>query len=383
MIEPSEHRPTQAIVDLNAISHNVKQVMKGMKEDQVLFATVKANGYGHGAEQVARAAMEAGAKGLCVASVDEAIELRKCGLIQVPILVLGLTDPKGIAEILHYHITITVSSADFFAQAYQQLEDTDQLSLLNLYKLPFHLALDTGMSRIGLASVEEVEDFKAAVADLDWVHWEGAFTHFSTAGGGDPEYVEFQWANWLKLSQYLPVGLCYKHFANSAMGMWYNDKEPHSDIVRLGISMYGIDPKDQLPSPGFDLQPAFQLISELVYVKQIKKGTKVSYGATYEAQEDEWIGTVPMGYADGWFRRYNKVPLLIAGQACPVVGIINMDQLMVKLPKELPVGTLVTFIGVDGALENHVSQLAIDLDTISYEILCGIGPRVPRIYLKD
>ncbi|WP_124057869.1 alanine racemase [Vaginisenegalia massiliensis] len=382
MIEPSEHRPTQAIVDLNAIQHNVKQVLATMQPNQVLYATVKANGYGHGAEQVARAAMEAGAQGLCVASVDEAIELRKSGLIQVPILVLGLTDPRGIAEILHYHITITVSSADFFVEAYQQLADTDQLSLLSLYQLPFHLALDTGMSRIGLTSVAEIEAFKATVASYDWIDWQGAFTHFSTAGGGDPTYIDYQWEKWLELTAVLPEEVSLRHFANSAMGMWY-PKQPQSDIVRLGISMYGLDPKDQIPSPGFDLKPALQLISEIVYVKQVPKGTKISYGATYEASQDEWIATIPMGYADGWFRRYKAVDVLIDGQACPVVGIINMDQMMVKLPKAYPVGTLVTFIGDDGGLTNHVSDLARKLDTISYEILCGIGPRVPRIYLKD
>ena len=381
-MEYSDHRPTQAIVDLSAIRHNVERIQQQLDPRQEIYATVKADGYGHGAIPVAHAALKAGATGLAVATVDEGIELRSQGFSQVPILILGLTDPRGIGEILHYNLTITVSQADFFRLAYDQLEETDQLNLLKLTPLNFHLALDTGMGRIGLRTIEEIADFKAALADYPWAHWQGVFTHMATAGGGPEDYIEEQYQRWESLLTAVPDTVEYRHLANSAMGSWYNQYP--TDIVRLGISMYGIDPKDD-PSQAVsrDLQPALQLISEIIYVKKIEKGSKVSYGATYEAQEDEWVATVPIGYADGWLRYYQGVDLIVNGQRCPILGRINMDQLMIKLPEYYEVGTTVTLIGTDHQETNHVSDIAKAVGTIGYEVLTSIGPRVPRIYLDE
>lgn len=382
MIDYSDHRPTQAIVDLTAIRHNIKLIKEQLKDKQQIYATVKANGYGHGAVPIARSALQAGATGLAVATVDEGIELRSQGFSQVPILILGLTDPRGIAEILHYNLTVTVSHLDFFKQAYQQLEETDQLGLLNLSKLTFHLALDTGMGRIGLQTIEEVEAFKDGIQAYPWANWEGVFTHFATAGGGPTDYIKEQYARWVELTDVIPAEVAIRHIANSGMGVWH--LEYPTDIVRLGIAMYGIDPKDEFGNPVTkDLKPALQLVSELIYVKQVKKGSKISYGATYEASEDEWIGTIPIGYADGWQRRYQPISLIVDGQACPVVGTINMDQMMIRLPREYPIGTNVTLIASDAEGSNHVSTIAQQVGTISYEVLTSIGSRVPRIYLSE
>ena len=382
MIDYSDHRPTQAIVDLTAIRHNIQLVESQLKDNQQIYATVKADGYGHGAVPIARAALQAGATGLAVATVDEGIELRSQGFSQVPILILGLTDPRGIAEILHYNLTITVSHLDFFKLAYEQLEETNQLGLLNLSKLTFHLALDTGMGRIGLRSVEETEAFKAGIKAYPWTNWEGVFTHFSTAGGGPEEYIEEQYNKWVELTEAIPEEVKVRHIANSGMGMWHLNYP--TDIVRLGIAMYGIDPKDDLDNPiTKELRPALQLVSELIYVKKVEKGSKVSYGATYEASEDEWIGTIPIGYADGWLRHYKGISLNVDGHACPIVGTINMDQLMIRLPREYPIGTNVTLIGTDYKGTNHASTIAKEVGTIGYEILTSIGPRVTRVYLDD
>lgn len=399
MIEPSEHRPTQAIIDLNAIKHNIQLLKDRLSSEQQVYATVKANAYGHGGVAVSQAALEAGANGLAVATVDEGIELRKNGLSRVPILVLGLTDPYGIAEILHYNLTITVSDAVFFDKAYQQLKLMGQTKLLDLYPLTFHLALDTGMGRIGLRTREEVKEFIQAIQVYDWLDWEGVFTHFSTAGGGDEGYIETQWASWTELLKVVPNDVKLKHFSNSAMALWHNDeRSPKSDIVRFGISMYGIDPKDEIPiryqsclsqattlkeNITDDLKVAMQLISEIIYVKQLPVHSKVSYGASYETKEDEWIATIPIGYGDGWLRAYCNSVILVDGNACPIVGVINMDQLMIKLPKYYPVGTVVTLIGEDGELFNHPSVIAEKAKTIGYEIVTNIGPRVPRVYLSE
>lgn len=382
MSRASEHRPTVAIIDLDAITHNVKEMRRYLAENQQLYAVVKADAYGHGAVPVAQAAYAAGADGFAVATVDEGIELRRAGLLAVPILVMGLSDPRGIAEILHYQLTPVVGDASWFAQAYQQLEENRQLHLLKGRPLKFHLALDTGMGRIGLRTVQEVELFAQTVALLDWVEWEGVTTHFSTAGGGPVTYVEYQWQQWQQLLTAVPEMVKVRHYANSAMGVWFKH-QPASSIERFGIAMYGMHPKDEAGSLPIDVRPAFTLLSEIVYVKELPAGQRVSYGATYETQGDEWIATVPIGYADGWFRHYQSVDLLVDGQACPVVGTINMDQLMIRLPKYYPVGTTVTLIGRDHSLDNHASDIARKVGTISYEIFCGIGERVPRVYIQE
>lgn len=382
MFANNDHRPTQAIVNLDAIKNNIRWIRSQMQEQQVLGATVKANAYGHGAVPVAKAALEAGADYLLVATVDEGIELRENGIKQAPILILGLTQAQGIAEILHYNLTITVSSATFFQEALDQLLKTQQENLLESKSLSFHLALDTGMGRIGLRSQEEIHAFSQAVKAYDWANWEGVFTHFATAGGGPADYIDQQYEAWLDFLQAVPEEVTFRHFANSGMAIWQKDRP--SDMVRWGISMYGIDPRDQVNEASTQaLEPALDLVSEIVYVKKVSKGTKISYGATYEAQEDEWIATIPIGYADGWLRHYRALPIIVDGHACPVVGVINMDQLMIRLPDYYPVGTTVTLIGRDGQVINHVAQMAQEIDTISYEILTTIGQRVPRIYLNN
>ena len=404
MYRASEHRSTQVVVDLEAIKHNIQFYRSEILDHQKVYAVVKADAYGHGAIAVAKAALQAGVEGLCVATVDEAISLRKAGIADAKILVLGLTSPLGIAEILLYDITVTVAGLDFFELAYQQLVHSNQESLLDDYSLKIHLKLDTGMSRIGLRKVSEVEAFTAGVSDYPWVDWQGVFTHFATAGSGSAEYIDFQWHNWEQLMQVIPDTVKIKHFDNSIMGL-HEKIGKHSDIVRLGIGQYGIDGRDLIPehlvtdqqlaeyrlnksqlkmsseAQLSKLKPAFQLMSELSYVKKVEKGTCISYGASYQSLEDEWIGTIPIGYADGWLRAYNKVPILINGYPCPVVGVINMDQLMVRLPQPFPVGTEVTLIGRDGNNYNHPSLVAYLAGTISYEIFTTIGDRVPRVYI--
>ncbi|MCR8969548.1 alanine racemase [Facklamia sp. 7083-14-GEN3] len=404
MYRASEHRPTQAVVSLENIKHNIKLYQNKKASHQQIYAVVKANAYGHGAIPVAKVALEAGVDGLCVATVDEAIQLRKAGLTNTPILVMGLTLPYGIAEILYYDLTITVSDLSFFEQAFYQLKKNQQENLLKDNQLKFHLKLDTGMSRVGVRTKEEVLAFVEGVKDYSWLDWQGVFTHFATAGGGPLSYIDYQWERWQDLIPYIPDFVSLRHFDNSAMGL-HPAIGDHSDIIRLGISMYGLSSRDSVPdnlvtdrqiaayhldkdslrstnpNSELNLKPAFQLLSELSYVKKVEKGTRISYGASYESPEDEWIGTIPIGYADGWLRAYANIPVLVEGYPCPVLGVINMDQLMIRLPKEFAVGTEVTLIGQDGNYNNHPSLLAHMAGTISYEMLSCISERVPRVYI--
>lgn len=393
MYRGSDHRPTQAIVDLAAIRHNVDTLIKQLNPYQELHVSVKADAYGHGAVPVSRASLEAGATGLLVATVDEGIELREAGIHHVPIMVMGLTDPLGIAELIHYQLTVTVTSLDFFKLAYEQLESSDELYLLEERPdeddhlggapLKVHLSLDTGMGRIGLRDQASIREFAEGIQAYPWVEWQGVFTHIATAAGGPEEYIHYQMAQWEHLLQAVPESVKTRHFANSGMGLWHNDQY-QSDIVRAGVCIYGIDPKDNLEDEVTgEYQLAMELISELVYVKQLPAGSKISYGATYTCEADEWIGTVPIGYADGWVRAYAGTPLLVNGYECPVVGVINMDQLMIRLPHEMLVGTTVTLIGHDGGKFNSPSDIALAAGTIGYEIVTCLTKRIPRIYLNE
>lgn len=374
----NEHRPTQAIIDLGAIQTNLKTIQEHYSEDIITYVAVKANAYGHGAVEVAKAALDVGVEGLFVATVDEGIELRQAGITNVPILVTGLTDPRGIAEVFDYDLTLTVSGIAFFEKAVDQLTTTQQRHLLDK-ELPIHLALDTGMGRIGLQKPEEILAFIKGLEAYPWVRWEGVFTHFSTASGGPKDYIDTQWERWQDLLKVVPEEVTYRHHANTAMA-YLTDDYP-TDIARIGIGMYGIDAEDRSPDP-YGLVPALSLVSAIIYVKEVDPGRFISYGATYKTQEKEWIATIPLGYADGWFRRYQNFDVLVQGKKCPVVGRINMDQLMVRLPKEFPVGTTVTFIGQNSGQSNHVSDLARVADTIGYEVVCGISDRVPRVHVN-
>lgn len=380
MIGYSEHRPTVIMISNQAIRHNLSQAKKQIRSDQQIYAVVKADAYGHGAVEVSLIAQEEGVDGLAVATVDEGITLRRAG-IDLPILVLGLTDPRGIAEVLYYDITITVSSLAYFERAYQQLQQTQQLHLLAQYDLTVHLALDTGMGRIGLSTDEEIQAFVEGISVYDWVDWQGVFTHFATAADGSKLYMDKQWQRWKAWMRLIPDNVTCRHYANSAVA-FQSQFATDSDIVRIGIAMYGVDPSDHDPS-GYNLQPALSLISEIIYVKQIHAGMSVSYGASYTAQETEWVATIPIGYADGWLRHYQSVPILIHGQACPILGVINMDQMMVRLPCYYPIGTTVTIIGRDGRLNNTVSRIAQHIGTIGYEVVANLSPRIPRMYLEE
>lgn len=390
-----DHRVNQAVIYLDRLRHNIAYLKGRMSPGQRLYGVVKANAYGHGILEISQAALAYGVQGLMVATVDEGIQLRQAGIREAEIIVLGLTDPRGIAEVLAYDLTLTVAQGDFFARAWDQLESMGQTALLEDQPLKVHLKIDTGMGRIGLRKGEEIQVFAQQVAACSWVQWLGAFTHFATAAGGDPAYMDLQWDRWLQLQAFLPDSVTDRHYSNSAMGLW-QQRVPYSTIFRAGIAMYGYDPKDQLmagmaqayhldnglPVNGQDeLQPILEWQAEISYVKQVQRGDWISYGSSYQAQEDQWIATVSVGYGDGWFRHYGGFPLLVDGQACPIVGVVNMDQMMVRLPGYYPPGTPVTLLGRSGDCYNHASVLAQEAGTISYEILTAISPRVQRIYI--
>jgi alanine racemase (EC 5.1.1.1) len=363
-------RPTWAEIDLDAIRENVQAIRRLLPDQTEIMAVVKADGYGHGAYETAISALEAGAKMLAVALLEEGIVLRKKG-IDVPILVLGYCPPEyaGVAE--SYQISLTVYQAGWLEKAVSFIKN----------RLPVHIKCDTGMGRIGIRDVEELDQLLGVLRETEKFEVEGIFTHFAKADSRDEAYYFYQLDRFRNFLKHLDRRPKWIHASNSAGALLH--REGLFNLVRIGIAMYGLSPsediKDLLPIP---LREAFSLHSRLVHVKQVEKGSKIGYGCTYEAKDDEWIGTVPIGYADGWLRRLQGHTVLIDGRRAPIVGRICMDQCMVRLPGPYPVGTPVTLIGKMGDDRISVDEIADRLGTINYEVVCLIRDRVPRVYKK-
>jgi alanine racemase len=365
-------RDTWAEVDLDCISENVASVKRILPPEVNIFAVVKANAYGHGDIQVAETALNAGASYLAVAFMDEAIALRNKG-ITAPILVLGATRPEDAPIAVKHGITITVFQEQWLKEAAKYLA-ADQ-------KLFIHLKLDTGMGRIGVRSKRELLAMEQLISEDHRLVLEGVFTHFATADELDQTYFEKQVQEFNELLSVIKVRPKYIHSSNSAAAIRFPNV--HFNGVRLGIAMYGLTPSKEMENEiPFDLKEAFALKSKLVQVKRLAKGDKVSYGATYEAEDEVWVGTIPIGYADGWIRRLQGQVVLVDGKRAPIIGRICMDQCMIQLPYELPIGTTVTLIGRQDDQFISVNEIAEKLETINYEVPCIISNRVPRLYKK-
>lgn len=367
------YRDTWAEVDLDCISDNVKAIKNYLPEEVDIIAVVKANAYGHGDDQTAQAALKAGAKYLAVAFMDEAIALRKKG-ITAPILVLGATRPQDAMVAAENQITLTIFQSDWLNEAKAHLGQDQKLLL--------HVKLDTGMGRIGIRNKVELKQVVQILKSEDIFVLEGIFTHFATADELELSYFQRQLDTFIEMLNVLEKRPRYVHCSNSAAALRFPDAL--FNAVRIGIAMYGLTPsRDMEPEIPVPLKEAFMLKSRLVHVKKLQKGEKVSYGATYEAQEEEWIGTLPIGYADGWIRKLQGQEVLVEGKRVPIVGRICMDQCMIRLPGNVPVGTTVTLIGAQNGKFISVNEIAEKLDTINYEITCMIASRVPRLYKQD
>lgn len=362
----SYHRPTKIVVDLQAIQQNLKNEL-AHNQGKDIFVAVKANGYGHGAVAVSKAALEVGVTGLCVATIDEAIELRENG-IDAPILCLGIIDISVIPLAITYDIAVPVATLDWLHAANEMLTTTP---------LKLHIAVDTGMGRIGFLTVEEVKEAALFIEQAPAMTWEGIFTHFSTADQEEDMYWQKQNQRFKEILEHLPRLPHYVHVSNSATSLWHDDL---GNMVRFGIAMYGLNPSGTAMTASYPLQPALSLVSQLVQVKKVPKGEGIGYGKTYETSEMEWIGTVPIGYADGYLRKMQGFHVLVEGEFCEIVGRVCMDQLMIRLPKPVATGTRVTLIGKDKDKEITLQEVADYLDTIHYEVICSFSERIPRKY---
>ncbi|WP_431801673.1 alanine racemase [Halobacillus andaensis] len=375
MSQEPYYRDTWAEVNLSNIDFNIKELRRRLKEETGIYAVVKANGYGHGDIQVAEQALESGADRIAVNLLDEAIRLRKSG-ITAPVLVMGWIRPEDAVIASEYDVAVTAFQKEWFEQV-----ETEKLKS----PLKIHMKWDTGMGRIGIRTTEEMDGVLAEINKEPYFELDAIFTHFATADEGETSYFLEQEKRLEELLLHFEKagqeGVAI-HSGNSAASMRFPDRM--KQFVRFGISMYGLYPSSDVKKERpIELRPAFSLHSQLVHVKKVQAGESLSYGATYTTTSEEWIGTVPVGYADGWIRKLQGFEVLVDGKRQPIVGRICMDQFMIRLDQEYSIGSKVTLIGKQKEAEVHMDDVAEHLETINYEIPCTISYRVPRMYVKN
>ena len=368
------YRRVCAYINRDAVIHNITNIKAAVKPDTKLMPVIKADGYGHGAVEMARLLVPF-ADYFAVAIIEEAINLRENG-IDKPILLLGYTSPEFFETAIKNNVTVTI----FTLEDARKLSKTAQ-KLGMVAKM--HIAVDTGMRRIGFLPDEDSADIVKEISQLEALKLEGAFTHFATADEADKGFSLMQaelFQGFRKMLEDRNVKIDIYHVSNSAAIMELRDY--NFDMVRPGIILYGLYPSDEVDRNTLDLKPVMELETHVAYIKDIKKGDTVSYGRTYTAEKDMRVATIPVGYADGYPRlASNKGRVIINGKYAPVLGRVCMDQFMVDVTDidDVKVGDVVILIGSKGECNITADELAKNAQTINYEIVCGVSKRVPRV----
>lgn len=360
---------TYAEINLESVKQNIREIKKLLSPNTKFMAVVKANAYGHGAVAVSQAASEAGADHLAVAHLKEALELREAGVVH-PILILTESPTSVMDEIVHYKLTQTIYS-------YSEAKALSDEAVKRKSTAKVHVKVDTGMGRVG-ALPSEAAALIQKISSLPNLEIEGLFTHFARAEEQADTYTKDQYEKFKALLPKFP-NIKIKHAANSAGTLFH--PETHLDMVRVGIMMYGLLPQGN-SHRSIKLLPALSLKTRVVYTKRVPAGTPLSYGGIFTTKKETTIATLPVGYADGYSRRLsNRARILINGKRYPVVGNITMDMILVDAGDDkVQVGDEAVLIGNQGAESISADEIAGLLDTISYEVVCSIGKRVPRIY---
>ena len=371
-------RPVWAEVDLNRAAYNMRNI-KSIANKKEVIAVVKADAYGHGAVDLVEALLENGADRLAVAVITEAIELRNNNITE-PIIILGYTPLEFSEGLAEYDIEQTVYNLEY-------AKGLSDIGIKHNKKVKIHIALDTGMGRIGFMpnekSIEEVKE----IYKLEGLEIVGLFTHFSTADEIDKTYTKDQFEKIKNFNKRLleeGIKIPLKHASNS--GAIIDMPETFMDSVRAGIILYGYYPSDEVKKDNLKLKPVLTLKTKVSHVKELDEGMYISYGRTFKTERKSIIATLPIGYADGYSRLLSeKAKVIINGKFAKVVGRICMDQCMIDVTDigEVKVGDEVILLGSDGKLKFDADDFAEAMGTINYEILCMIKQRIPRVYIKD
>ena len=369
-----------AKINLDAICHNMEAMHAKLKEGTKRFAVIKTDGYGHGAIEIANTIESLDYLfGFCVATVEEGLILRRHG-VKKPILILGYTFEDQYEDIILNDLRPAVFTMEM-AKSF-----SDIATSLN-HDVKIHIKIDTGMSRIGLQVREENAKLIAQIAALPHIIVEGIFTHFAKADEYDKTSANHQielFKHMIELTEREGVTIPYKHCSNSA-GI-VEIPAANMDIVRAGITLYGLWPSDEVDKSKIDLAPALELKSKISYVKTLEAGRQISYGGTYTTTKEERIATIPVGYGDGYPRSLsNKGYVLIHGKKAPICGRVCMDQFMVNVTDipEVKTGDEVTLLGRDGSERITAEELGDLSKRFNYEFVCDLGKRIPRVFVKN
>jgi alanine racemase len=367
---------TRAFINLDHLTHNMN-LLKALAGNRPLWPAIKANGYGHGAEIIGRHLIRLGYKTLCVAHVEEAIDLVEAGL-EATFIVLSATLPENSEYVVAYGCEMVVCTLEM-------VEGLARAASKAGKRVALHLKVDTGMGRIGIRP-DELIDFLERCADLPEVYVKGIMSHFPRADEADKSFSRKQidiFRQVIKASE--SYGIEVYHLANSAA--IFDLPEAGFDAARPGISIYGLKPSVTMLNPRVnDLKPVLELKTRITFLKEVPAGTGLSYGHTFHTDKPSLIATIPLGYGDGISRRFsNQLDLLVGGVRCPQVGRICMDQCLVDvtaLRGRVKLGDEVVIAGRQGKEEVTVDELAEKLGTINYEIVTHIAERIPRIAVR-
>ncbi|NMA82956.1 MAG: alanine racemase [Epulopiscium sp.] len=369
-----------AEINLDALQHNIKEIKKQVQSKSQIMAVIKADAYGHGAVEVAEVLIQQGVSRLAVAILEEGIQLRKAG-IQVPILVFGYISPSQASKVIDYQLTPTVFT-------YEMARAFSEAGAKQKQDVPIHIKIDTGMGRVGFLaeekSVKEVQKIKS----LPNLFLEGIYTHFSTADAEERTFTEKQinkFNHFIQEIENKGIQIPIQHAANSAGIMEFT--EGYLNIVRAGIILYGLYPSVGMGhEKDLSLQPVMSLKSHIVHIKEVEKNIPIGYRRTYVTDKRTRVATIPVGYGDGYSRGLsNKGTVLIGGKRAPIIGRICMDQCMVDITHipEAKIEDEVVLLGRQGSQVISAQEIADLIETIPYDVVCMVGKRIPRIYIKN
>lgn len=371
-------RPVWTEINLDNLIHNLNEIKKTTSDKAEIMAVVKANAYGHGAVEVSRTLIEEGVTRLAVANLTEAIELRQAG-IDKEILILGYTPKSQFKTLIEYNITQTIYD-------YEAALDLSREASLLEKQAKLHIKIDTGMNRLGFKTEEHTVDEIVSISCLPNIYLEGIFSHFAKADETDKTFAETQYNEFISLIEKLKqkdLNVDIIHISNSAAII--DLPKYNLNLVRAGISLYGLYPSSEVRREHVKLKPVMTLKTQVSNMKRVPKGTGVSYGQVFTTKRESVIATIPIGYADGFSRMLSGNSLVtVSGKKLNVIGKICMDQSMVDATdvSDIYIDKEVIVFG-EGENVNSAEDLAKDLGTISYEVVCMVSRRVPRAYKKN
>ena len=370
--------PMWAEINLDNFIYNIEQIKRRAKNSEII-GVVKANAYGHGAIEIAKTLVECDIKRLAVANIVEAIELRDNN-IDIPIMILGISEEYAIDSILKYNVEPTVSTVNFTKKLNEKAKALNKT-------INIHIAIDSGMGRIGFRNNENSILEIIEISKLSNINVESIYTHFSTADSKNKEYSLKQLSIYKEMLDALEkngVNIPKKNLSNSAAII--DIEEAHFDCVRPGIIQYGYYPSNEVNKKALDLKPVLSWKSRILYLKEVESNEYIGYNQNFKTTKKTKIATIPVGYADGYSRGLsNKGKVIINGTLAPIIGNVCMDQIMVDVSeiKDVASGDEVILLGSYGDIKFDAEDIANILNTISYEVLCLIGRRTPRIYIRN